>query len=348
MPIIRTIDAHAGGQPLRLIVDGFPSLRGRTMLEKRAWARRHADGIRRAVLLEPRGHPDMCGAVLTEPVTPGAHAGLLFLDTHGYGTISAHTIIAATTIALERELLMPGGDGSAIVYDTPAGRIAARADVRRREAARAPDISEGARRAPVRVAGVSFVNVPSFVLHGGMAVPFAGRSVRADIAFGGAFYAVVDSESAGLPMDAAHVPELRRAGVAIAHAVEAAHRIVHPTEPELAGVEGTVFTGPPDDDTAHLRSVAVFARGQIDRSPCGAAMTAVMAVIDAMGLLADAVPFVQESLIGTRLAGRLESRTMVGDAPAIIAAVDGDAWITGAHTFVVDESDPLSAGFRLV
>ncbi len=125
MTTFKTIDAHAGGQPLRLVVDGFPAPRGRTMIEKQAWARREADHLRRALMLEPRGHGDMCGAVLTEPVSPGSHAGLLFMHDDGYSGMSGHGVMAVTTIALERGLLMPGGDGATVIYDTPAGTVRA-------------------------------------------------------------------------------------------------------------------------------------------------------------------------------------------------------------------------------
>src|SRR5438874_9826702 len=124
---VKTIDAHAAGEPLRLIVGGFPSPRGKTMLEKRDWVKKHADHLRRALMLEPRGHADMYGAILTEPVSPGSQAGVLFMHNEGYSTMCGHGIIAVTTIALERGLLMPGGDGLTVVYDTPAGTVRATA-----------------------------------------------------------------------------------------------------------------------------------------------------------------------------------------------------------------------------
>src|SRR5438876_1763000 len=124
---VKTIDAHAAGEPLRLVVEGFPSPRGRTMLDKREWLKRHADHLRRALMLEPRGHADMYGAILTEPVAPGSHAGVLFMHNEGYSTMCGHGVVAVTTIALERGLLMPGGDGTSVVYDSPAGTIRARA-----------------------------------------------------------------------------------------------------------------------------------------------------------------------------------------------------------------------------
>ena len=159
---LRTIDAHAAGEPLRLIIEGFPSPRGRTMLEKREWVKKHADHVRRALMLEPRGHADMYGAILTEPVSPGSHAGVLFMHNEGYSTMCGHGIIAVTTMALERGLLMPGGDGTAVVYDSPAGTIRARATLGAGtgEAGGAGPAGH-TEPAGARVESVAFLNVPS-------------------------------------------------------------------------------------------------------------------------------------------------------------------------------------------
>src|SRR5438093_1217569 len=335
---LRTIDAHAAGEPLRLIVGGFPSPHGRTMLDKREWLKRHADHLRRALMLEPRGHADMYGALLTEPVMPGSHAGVLFMHNEGYSTMCGHGIIAVTTIALERGILVPGGDGCSIVYDAPAGAIRARAK------------RAGAAEGAGRVENVAFQNVPSFVLHGGLTVKLATRHIRADVAFGGAFYAIVDSEAVGLPIDAPHLPDLRRIGMEIKVAIEREQKIVHPLEPGLRGIYGTIFTGPPETTgkgAADLRNVTIFADAEVDRSPCGTGTAAVMAVIDAMGLLADDRPFVHESVIGTCFKGRVSGRTLLGEYQAIVPEIEGSAWITGEHTFLVDETDPLRKGFRL-
>jgi trans-L-3-hydroxyproline dehydratase len=185
------------------------------------------------------------------------------------------------------------------------------------------------------------------VLHGGLIVKLASRTIRADVAFGGAFYAIVDSEAVGLPIDAGHLSELRRVGMEIKRAIEAAHAIVHPLDAGLTGIYGTIFTGPPSDEHADLRNVTVFADAEIDRSPCGTGTAAVMAVVDAMGLLSAERPFVHESLIGTRFTGRVSSRTEVGELQAIVPEIEGSAWITGEHTFLVDETDPLKDGFRI-
>jgi trans-L-3-hydroxyproline dehydratase len=199
----------------------------------------------------------------------------------------------------------------------------------------------------VRVESVAFVNVPSFVLHGGLSVKVGTRTVRVDVAFGGAFYAIVDCEAVGVPIDAAHLPELRRIGMEIKHGVDASQPIVHPLDRGLHGIYGTIFTGPPSDEGADLRNVTIFADAEVDRSPCGTGTAAVMAVVDAMGLLSEGKPFVHESLIGTRFLGRIAGRTAIGEYQAIVPEIEGSAWITGEHTFLVSEDDPLRGGFRL-
>ena len=284
------------------------------MGKKRAWAEQHADGLRRALILEPRGHADMCGAVLTEPTWSGADAGILFFHNSGFTALSGHGILAAAKIALERGLIMPRGSGSTITFETDAGTVKATVDGDR----------------------VSFVNVPATVHHAGVPVQLGPRVLRADIAYGGAFYAIVDAESAGVSIDAAHAPELRRAGLALR---EAAGKVMP--------VDGTVFTGPPHASGADLRNAIVFADGALDRSPSGTATSAVMAVLDAMGLLGEDRPFVHEGIAGTQLSGRVTGRTTAGELPAIVTEISGEVWITGEHTFLVDDRDPLKNGFRL-
>jgi proline racemase len=329
----RTLDAHAAGEPLRLIVEGFPSPKGRTMLEKRAWVKKHADPVRRALMLEPRGHADMYGAVLTEPVTPGADAGVLFMHNEGYSTMCGHGIVAVTTMAIERSLIHPR-EPHTIVYDAPAGPILARAQV-------------GAREDSLRVERVAFDNVPSFVFAPGVPVRAGGRDLKVDVAFGGAFYAILDAEAAGLAVTPARLPDLRRVGMEIKRAVEAALTVVHPLDKGLNGIYGTIFTGPPERSDADLKNVTTFADAEVDRSPCGTGTCAVMAVLDAMGLLPHGRAFGHESLIGTLFNGRITGRTRVGDFDAILPELEGSAWITGEHVFLVDDEDPLKGGFRL-
>ena len=351
---IRTIDAHAAGEPLRLAVDGLPAPEGRTMLEKRAWAQKRLDHLRKALILEPRGHTDMYGALLTEPVSRDSHAGVLFMHNEGWSTMCGHGIIAVTTMAIERNLIWlaapePKGVGASsrsgpdnggkpaivhIRYDTPAGPVQARAHLSHHGEA-------------VRVESVAFRNVASFVFEPSLMVTVAGRKIPVDVAFGGAFYAIVDSEAAGVPIDAAHLPELRKLGMLIAREVERLRRVVHPNDSGLEGIYGTIFTAPAQLAEAHLRNVTIFADAEVDRSPCGTGTAAVMAVLNDMGLLLDDVPFVHESIVGTTFKGRVVERVQVGEKSAIVPEIEGSAWVTGEHTFLIDGDDPLKAGFRL-
>ena len=331
---IRTIDAHVGGQPLRLIVEGLPRPSGRTLLQKRDWLRRQADAVRRAVVHEPRGHADMVAAVLTEPVSPEAHAGLLFMDGEGYPALSGHGVIAVTTLAIERELFFSRQDmtdGVRIVFDTPAGTVHARA--------RCVERGNGC-----HVDAVAFTNVPSFVHTAAHPVRLRARDVRVDIAFGGVFYAIVDTEAIGVPLRSERVADLRRLGAEIQASLNAGYQVDHPIAPALSGVAGVIFTGPPEDPEAHLRSVIVSG-GSVDRSPGGTGTSAVMAVLDAMGLLPEDQSFVHESLTGALFRGRATRRTQIGDVPAVVPEIEGTAWITGEHTFLIDEDDPLKEGF---
>ena len=340
---IQTIDAHAAGEPLRLVIDGLPAPEGRTMLEKRAWAQKRLDHLRKAIILEPRGHTDMYGALLTEPVTRDAQAGVLFMHNEGWSTMCGHGIIAATTIAIERSLIyskkaQEAHDGTPtsmeIRYDTPAGLVEARAHLAHHGDS-------------VRVESVAFRNVASFVYEPSLMVPVGPRKIPVDVAFGGAFYAIVDSEAAGVPIDAARLPELRKLGMVIAREVENLRRVVHPNDAGLEGIYGTIFTAPAQSPDAHLRNVTIFADAEVDRSPCGTGTAAVMAVLNDMGLLLDDVPFVHESIVGTTFKGRVVERLEVGDKSAIVPEIEGAAWITGEHTFLIDGDDPLKAGFRL-
>ena len=353
----RTIDAHTGGEPLRLILDGWPEPQGRTILEKRAFARAKQDHLRRVLMHEPRGHADMYGALLTSPERPDSDAGVLFMHNEGFSTMCGHGVIAVTKIVIERGLLpnrretltkptraLPSTPPTGALHstpptrfltlDAPAGQIRATAHV--------TETREG-----LKVERVSFVNVPSFVLAAGVPVTVGTRTMHVDVAFGGAFYAIVDAESSGLAVVPGKLTELRAMGDAISRAVEKELTVVHPREPGLTGIYGTIFTGPATVPGADLRNVTIFADEEVDRSPCGTGTCAVLAVLDAMGLADPARPFVHESIVGSTFSARVVDRTTVGDIPAIVPELSGTASITGEHTFIVEKDDLFKKGFRL-
>lgn len=322
-----TIDAHTAGEPLRVILSGMPEPQGATMLEKRAHAQRHHDALRRALMLEPRGHADMYGCLPTRPVTPDGDLGVLFLHNEGYSTMCGHGIIAIVKVGLECGLITPRDEFVRI--DTPAGRVTARAH-----------------RDGERVRSVSFRNVPSFLLERDLLVQVEGLGrVRCDIAFGGAFYAFVDATS--LSLDAKDARTLIDAGMRIKRAVAAQYAIHHPSgDHELDFLYGTIFVWPGTGEL-HSTNVCIFAEGEVDRSPTGTGVSARAAIHHARGELGLGEWIHIESIVKSSFRVRAVETTRVGDVDAVIPEVEGSAHLTGRHTFWVDPKDPFATGFLL-
>jgi proline racemase len=331
---IRSFEYHVGGQPVRVIVDGVPAANGRTAPQKAAWFARHADRYRRSVVSAPRGHEDMTAVLLTEPSSPGAHAGLLFLDAAGYPRFAAHGVMAAATAAAQHGLIFApdAEDGERrLIFDTPAGVVSTRVVH--------GDLGEET--------GVAVTCVPAFVHAAGVSVALATRTVPVDVAFGGEFYALVDGEAAGVPLDRAHMPELRRLGRSICAAFERTAMVSHPLDPSIDGVRGVLFTAPAHDGASHLLTVLVSASGAVDWSAGPSATPAVLAVLDAIGLLADAPDFTHEGLSGARTTARVVSRSPVGEQTGLIVEIGGRAWPTGEETWIVDHDDPFHQGLAV-
>ena len=330
---IRTLDAHAEGEPLRVIVEGWPEPEGDTILAKRAYARRHQDALRRALMLEPRGHADMYGALPTRPVTPDGDLGVLFLHNEGFSTMCGHGIIGLTKVALDRGLVPDAANRTRLRYDTPAGRVDAWAE----------------RGEDGRVRSVTLRNVPSFVASRGGQVEVEGLSpVTYDLAYGGAFYAYVDAEPLGLSLVPESASELVRAGRAIKRAVMAVETPHHPDgDPDLGFLYGVIFCGPAAEPTNHSRHVCVFAEGEVDRSPTGTGVSARAALLHASGELATDEWITIESILGSSFDVKVGEETRVGSGAAVVPWVRGTAHLTGEHTFLLDPDDPFAHGFFL-
>lgn len=323
------IDAHAAGEPLRVVLDGFPELPGDTILAKRRLLKERYDDLRRALMWEPRGHADMYGAIVTPPVTPDGDLGVLFTHNAGMSTMCGHGTIALTTVALDTGLVGRPGDAPVVRLDTPAGRVTA----------------TGHRRGS-RTESVSFLNVPSFVYARDetVDVPGIGR-VRYDIAFGGAFYAFVRSEDLRVDLTGASFNELVDKGMKVKRAVMARREIAHPLEADLGFLYGTIIVGPAHDPRHHSRNVCVFAEGEVDRSPTGTGLSARAALHHAGNELALGQPFVVESILGTCFTGRAVEETVVGPYAAVVPEVRGSASIIGRGELFLDPDDPLKHGF---
>jgi proline racemase len=311
---ISTVDYHTGGEPFRIVTGGIDPIPGRTILEKRRFALEHLDDVRRLLVNEPRGHADMYGCFVVEPEDDGADLGVVFFHNAGYSTACGHGTIALVTWAIETGLIAPEPE-TRVIVDCPSGRLETTASV-----------AEG------DVTSVRFRNVPAYVHARG--VEAAGRAV--DVAFGGAFYAFLEERVA--PEE---LPRLIALGRAVKRDLEAAHEIVHPLEPELNGVYGVVFWEHEDDGPPPAqRNVTVFADGEVDRSPCGSATSARMALLDVPEL-------VHHSIVGSEFRAWIVGRTEVGGRPAVVTEVEGSAHRTGSHEFVLEPNDELGAGFLL-
>jgi trans-L-3-hydroxyproline dehydratase len=323
---IETVDAHTGGEPLRIVVDGLPPLEGETVLEKRRYMQRELDGYRRALMYEPRGHADMYGAVLTEPAAAGADLGVIFTHNEGYSTMCGHGVIALATALVEAG----SHDGGPVRMETPAGPVTAR-----------PTVVDG------RVESVAVENVPSFVVARDRSVEVPGvGTVAYDVAFGGAFYAYCRAADAGVGLTPGDAADLVDAGRRLKAAVAADIDVEHPHEPELSFLYGVIFTGEPAGD-ADSRNVCVFADGEIDRCPTGTGVSGRLALRAADGRLDPGERFTVESVVDSTFTGWYDETTEFGGRRAVVPTVRGSAHLTGRHTFAVDPTDPLGEGFLL-
>ena len=313
---VSTVDYHTGGEPFRIVTGGVDPLEGETVLDRRRYAREHADHIRKLLVFEPRGHADMYGCFVTPPNDADADLGVVFFHNAGYSTACGHGTIALVTWALESGLIAIEEPETRVVVDVPSGRLETWARV-----------DNG------HVSFVRFRNVPAYVEARGLQA--AGRTV--DVAFGGAFYAsLADGVEPG------ELPRLIELGREIKRELEAQREFVHPLEPELRDIYGVIFwqhesDGPP----LQQRNVTVFADGEVDRSPCGSGTSARLALLGSDGEL------LHRSIVSSEFRARIVERTELAGRPAFITEVEGSAHLTGRHEFVLSPDDELGEGFLL-
>jgi proline racemase len=318
---VSAVDYHTAGEPFRIVSGGVGPIPGRTILAKRRYAAAHLDRIRELLVNEPRGHADMYGCFVTEPEDEGAQLGVVFFHNAGYSTACGHGTIALVTWALESGLFPLEEPQTRLVVDVPSGRLQTVATV-----------TGG------RVERVAFTNVPAFVVAEGL----IAAGLPADVAFGGAFYAVVPSPVA---LEPPHLPELIELGRRVKRELEGQREFVHPLEPELRDIYGVVLWDELGD--RHQRNVTVFADGEVDRSPCGSGTSARLALLDRSGALPRGETLVHTSIVGTEFEARVVADAAVGELPAVVTQVSGSAYLTGYHQFVLDPHDPAGTGFLL-
>ena len=329
--IVKTIDAHTEGEPLRIVTSGYPEIKGHTILEKRQYITEHLDHYRQFLMFEPRGHADMYGALITEPCSEDADFGILFMHNEGYSSMCGHGIIAAVSVALESESIPMPHEDEYIGIDAPAGFIKAYA------------------QSIDNKLSVSFDNVPSFVecINQSVYVENLG-CISYDIAFGGAYYAFVDADKLGLDCTPENQQTLIDAGRAIKKAVMAKYSFNHPVEQDLSFLYGTIFYSTKTNySTSHSRHVCIFADGEVDRSPTGTGVSARAALLKVKEDLAIKQNVAIESIVGGKMTVNIQARQNYHGKEAVIPRVSGRAFITGCHQFMLAEQDIFPQGFLL-
>lgn len=328
--MITTVDTHTAGEPTRIVTGGIPHIPGKTMMEKKIWMQDHLDHVRKMLMLEPRGHADMFGAVITSPSCDEASAGVIFMDSKGYLDMCGHGSIGAVTVLLGTGIIpvdmQSNGGSQKVVIDTPAGKITADATV-----------NNGV------VTEVKICNVPAFYYDSlTIDLPGAGK-VNVEISYGGNFFALVNVRELNMELKIGNIEKLKSFGIEIRRLVNDAITVIHPGSGQKCPVALTEIY----QDGTPCKNMVVFGNGQIDRSPCGTGTCAKMAYLYEKGKLGIGEPYNHASIINTTFTGKILKESVVGNRRAILPEITGQAHITGFHRFVSDSSDPFNEGFTL-
>ena len=316
---VATTDYHTAGEPFRIVTAGAPDIPGATVRERRSFAQSSeaVDAVRRLLCHEPRGHADMYGCFPVPPDDEGADFGVLFWHKDGYSTACGHGTIALGAWAVESELVEAAPDGvTDVTIDVPSGRVTARV-----------------RCAGGAVESVVFRNVPAYAVARGV----EAGGVRVDVSYAGAIYASVAAADLGLTVTPGRLTELIAAGREVKLALSGTEVARHPEDERLSGIYGTILWEPLGE--LHQRNVTVFADGEVDRSPCGSGTSARLALLD----LEPGQVLRHDSIVGTTFSAWVAERTPEG----VVTEVEGTAFRTGEHRFVLDPRDTLGTGFAL-
>jgi proline racemase len=341
--MLQAVDAHAAGEPGRVIVGGVLDVPGATMHEKMRHLAEHRDELRKVMLREPRGYPALCANVILPPTHPQADAGFVIMEQVEYPGMSGTNTICVATVLLETGMLPMREPVTEFTLEAPAGLIPVRA------------ACDGG-----KVTAVTFRNVPAFATHldTPIEVPHLG-TVIVDVAWGGMFYVIADAGALGFRLTPDEGRDITRVTEMIKAAAREQLPVVHPEQPAFAGITIGQLSGPPHDPANSWRNVVTVSTGEldwskpatwtgvIDRSPCGTGTCAKMAVLHAKGRLAVGEDFRHEGILGTVFTGRIEEATRIGDREAIVPSLTGSAWITGFASYVIDPTDPFPEGFTV-
>jgi proline racemase len=341
--MISAVDAHACGEPGRVIVGGVLDVPGKSMFEKKTFLETHADHLRKLMLREPRGYPAANCNLILPPTHPEADAGFVIMEQVEYPPMSGTNTICVVTVLLETGMV-PAREGiQKLKLDTPAGLIAVEAEVRNSKVIR-----------------VTFQNVAAFATHldAKIEVLHLG-TVIVDVAYGGMFYVIADAAQFKLRLAPDEARGIVRIGEMIKAAAQEQLLVAHPENPEISGVTIAQLSAPSGRPEVHRKNAVIVSTGKLgwdnpaswtgalDRSPCGTGTCAKMACLHAKGQLPLHQDFVHEGILGTTFTGRLIAETRVGKYRAVVPTISGRAWITGFAQYVLEDDDPFPAGFTV-
>ena len=342
-PVIHAVDAHAAGEPGRVIVGGVDGIPGGTMFEAMSWLQANRDDIRLRMLREPRGYPAANCNLILPSSHPEADAGYVIMEQVEYPGMSGTNTMCVVTVLLETGMLPMTEPLTELTLESPAGLIRVTAEC-----------------ADGKVRSVTFRNVPAFTTHldASVEVPHLG-TVTVDVAYGGMFYVIAEASQFGLRLTPDEGADIVRITEMIKAAANEQLPVVHPHQPGFSGITIGQLSGPAHDPVNSRRNVVTVSTGAldwerpatwtgaIDRSPCGTGTSAKMAVLHARGELRVGDTFRHEGILGTVFVGKVVEETTVGPYRAIVPSIAGQAWITGFASYVVDPTDPFPDGFTV-
>lgn len=325
------IDGHTCGNPVRLVAGGGPLLNGNNMSEKRQHFIQEFDWIRKGLMFEPRGHDMMSGSILYPPSDPANDIGVLYIETSGCLPMCGHGTIGTVTFMIEEGLVTPKTPGR-LRLETPAGLV--KIDYEQKGE---------------RVTAVKLTNIPSYLAASNLQIecPDFG-TLKVDVAYGGNFYAIIDSQEGYQDMADYSALELIGWSRAIRDYMNKNFSFVHPEDPTIKGLSHLMWTGKPINPQSSARNAVFYGEKAIDRSPCGTGTSARMAQWASKGKLQKGDEFIHESIIGSQFIGKVEDVTKLGEFDAIIPSIKGWARITGHNNITIDDEDPYAHGFSVI
>lgn len=326
---LTAIDTHTMGEPTRIVTGGIPNIPGKTIAEKKVYFEKQLDYIRKSLMYEPRGHKDMFGAIITNPTNSETDLGIIFMDGGGYLNMCCHGCIGVVTVAVETGMVRVTEPMTYVTLDTPAGLIKAKAMIKDKI-----------------VQTITIQNVPSFLYKSDVRIYLSNlKHIKADIAFGGSFFVMINVKELGLKLEVSNIEKLIKIGMEIKKAVNEQIKVQHPEKKHITSIDLVEIYDEPANEEADLKNIVIFGDGQFDRSPCGTGTSAKMATLFAKHELEIGKEFINESIIGTKFRGRLLKEVFVNGLKAVIPEITGNAYITGFNRFVLTPNDPFKFGF---